>query len=222
MICGVFGLPGAGKTTFLTRCARRSMAGKSPLPGVSAHVRVYSNFECAGAYKLDFDKLGQVEYADCLILIDEIMLLCDCREWKTFSDSMKYFWSHHRHFNVDVIFCSQYWSDCDKKIRVLTDTYYLLTNLTHNISVAKPIWRNMGCERGNMIDGYQLAPPLSWVLIWRPAWYAYFDSFVKRDLPPAPVELWPGDAPPLRHGFVWRLRCLSAKLTDCIKSKFRV
>lgn len=218
MICGVFGLPGAGKTTFLTRCARRSMSGRRPLPGVAAHERVFTNFECAGAYKLDFENLGKMEYADCLILIDEIMLLCDCREWKNFSDSMKYFWSHHRHFNVDVIFCSQYWSDCDKKIRVLTDTYYLLGNLTANISVAKPIWRHMGVSNDQMYDGYQLAPPLQWVFIWRPAWYAYFDSFIRRELPPAPIEPWPGFAPKLKNGIFWRFKCLFSSSSPLIQT----
>ena len=53
---GVFGLPGAGKTTFLTKYAQRCLAGKSFLR-TPPHSRVFTNFMCAGCYKFDFDDL---------------------------------------------------------------------------------------------------------------------------------------------------------------------
>ena len=72
MIQGVFGLPRSGKSTYLARLAKK---------GFKKYERVYSNFYIKGCYQLDFDTLGKVEYKNCLILIDEISLFCDCRSY---------------------------------------------------------------------------------------------------------------------------------------------
>ena len=126
MIQGVFGLPGMGKSTFMTKCAVMSLKGKTFM-GVKPKKIVFTNFECQGCYKLDFDKLGLYNFCDCLILIDEIMLFADTRNFKTFPEHLKRgFFAKHRHSNIDIIWCSQYWDDCDKKIRVLTQKFYLM------------------------------------------------------------------------------------------------
>lgn len=46
--------------------------------------RIYSNFPLLGCYPLEWDSLGVLDYSDCLILIDEIMMLADSRAWKTY------------------------------------------------------------------------------------------------------------------------------------------
>ena len=115
MISGIFGLPGAGKSTFLAWCVdrvrrRRSLSvGFSLAGGVSLqdlcsrdYDRIYSNFPMLGCYPLDWDRLGVYEYSNCLILIDEIMMLCDSRAWKTYPENIKYFMSHHRKYAVDT------------------------------------------------------------------------------------------------------------------------
>lgn len=189
MIIGIFGLPGQGKSTFLTKCAHKCLRGKSFM-GIPAHQNVFTNFECTGCYKLDFDKLGVYCFEDALILIDEIMLLADSRDFKTFPARLKYFMSHHRHYHCDVIWCSQYWDDCDKKIRVLTDHYYLMQKYG-SFTVVKPIQRYLGTEGGKMVDDYRTAPPISWRFCYRPRWYKYFDSFTVKELPPIPnLEMW--------------------------------
>lgn len=94
MVQGVFGLPGSGKSTYLAKLAKKSF---------KKYDRVYSNFYIRGCYQLDFDTLGLVDYSDCLILIDEISLFCDCRNWKNFSSDMVYFWTNHRHYGVDIV-----------------------------------------------------------------------------------------------------------------------
>ena len=119
MIIGVFGLPGAGKTTFLASAAQHLLNGKKFL-GLSPSKVVFTNFYCKGCYKLDFDKLGIYNFSDCNILIDEIMLLADTRNFKTFPESLKRFFSQHRKTLGDghgCLWCSQYYDDCDKKIR---------------------------------------------------------------------------------------------------------
>lgn len=198
MVIGVFGLPGQGKTSFLTKVAQLNLRGKSFM-GIPVHDRVFTNFECKGCYKLDFDKLGIYHYENALILIDEIMLLADSRDFKTFPEHLKYFFSHHRHFGCTVLFCSQYWSDCDKRIRGVTDRYYLISASSFfPVSYIKPIIRDFTVDHGVITDGYNLAPPISWKFVYRPHWYTFFDSYTQRTLKPLEaLELWefPDDLP---------------------------
>lgn len=199
MIIGVFGLPGAGKSTFLACASQHLLNGKSFM-GLSPSKVVFTNFYCKGCYKLDFDKLGIYNFVDCNILIDEIMLLADTRNFKTFPESLKRFFSQHRKTLGDghgVIWCSQYYDDCDKKIRVLTHKYYLLEKgkIFTSFSFVKPILREMKPKHGTMSDQFVLGAPVTWKPIYRPKYYDAFDSYetLLKTLPP--VELIPWDVP---------------------------
>ena len=82
MIVGVFGLPGAGKSTFLTWLILRALKCKPLFIGhfsykkqigeFRTYKRVFSNIPIDGTYKLDFDALGKYDFNDSLIIIDEI------------------------------------------------------------------------------------------------------------------------------------------------------
>ena len=87
MVEGIFGLPGQGKSTYLAKLAKKAIKKK---------IKVYSNFYIKGCYKLDFDDLGVHDYSDCLILIDEISLFCDCRSWKNFNADLVYFFTKEK------------------------------------------------------------------------------------------------------------------------------
>ena len=191
MIQGVFGLPGMGKTTFLTKCAQMCLQGKVFM-GVKPKPIVFTNFECEGCYRLDFEKLGLYNFADCLILIDEIMLFADTRNFKTFPEHLKRFFAKHRHSNIDIIWCSQFWDDCDKKIRVLTQKFYLLERgkILKDFSFIKPIERHMGASNKKMNDEYVLAAPIEWRFVYRPKYYSKFDSFDREPLPPLELVSW--------------------------------
>ena len=190
MVIGVFGLPGMGKTTMLTAAAHASLSGKRFL-GIPPHDKVYTSFECPGCYQLDFSKFGKYKFENALIIIDEIMLYADSRDFKNFSDDQKYFWSHSRHANLTVLWASQQYDDCDKKIRGLTDHYYLLEKSKFlPVSYVKPIVRHLGARQGSFKDTVTLGAPLSWTFIWRPKYYKLFDSFVYRDLPPVDDVPW--------------------------------
>ena len=115
----VFGLPGSGKSTYLASLCKHY---------TKKNIKVYSNYYISGAYTLDFSRLGIDDYSDCVLLIDEISLLCDGRDWKAFTPELKYFFTNHRHYNVDIIACSQgYESDCDKRIRNCADSMYQIS-----------------------------------------------------------------------------------------------
>ena len=89
MISCLIGLPGSGKSTLLSYLAYRAIMHKS-INFHGFHVQtthydhVFSNFPANGAYKFDFDKLGYVDYKECLMLCDEIQLFADSRNFKEF------------------------------------------------------------------------------------------------------------------------------------------
>lgn len=195
MIIGVFGLPGAGKTTFLTSAAQHWLKGRSYM-GIAPAPTIFTNFYCEGCYKLDFDKLGIYNFSNCNILIDEIMLLADTRNFKTFPESLKSFFALHRKTlgdNHGVIWCSQYYDDCDKKIRVLTHKYYLLEKgkIFTSFSFVKPIIRDMKPKHGSMLDQFILGAPVTWRAVYRPKYYHNFDSYESKLKTLPPVELIP-------------------------------
>lgn len=178
MIQGVFGLPGSGKSTYLAKQARKAQ---------KKGVKVYSNFYIKGCYQLDFDDLGIHEYSDCLLLIDEISLFCDCRNWKNFDKNLVYFFTNHRHYNVDIIYCSQSYADCDKKIRNLTDSLYYIRSGFLGFSTVRLINKVFNVDT-DITEGYSLA---GWPeLVLRRRYYKMFDSFVRRPLPDNTSAPW--------------------------------
>ena len=132
MISALFGVPGAGKSLGLAWVARRAL--RKPNRPIylcgheisSGHSLVFSNFYLDGCYKLNYADLGKYRFEDCLILIDEIMMYSDSRDYKSFSSDLKFFFSQHRKFDIDIVWTSQSYDDSDKKIRNLTNNFFLI------------------------------------------------------------------------------------------------
>lgn len=177
MISGIFGLPGSGKSLFLGLIAQRAVKGKPinfktlSLGTLRSYKYVYTNFHCSGCYKLDYDKLGVVNYSDCLILIDEIMLLSDSRDYRKFTDNLKFFYSEHRKSNCDLIYASQSYDDVDKKIRNRTQRLYYIDLWLLEFSRVRQIDYYFDVSHGKINEGYSYAPPLSNFYFWRPHYY---------------------------------------------------
>lgn len=179
MIKGVFGLPRSGKTTYLAKLAFQAQKrGK----------KVYTNFYCKGCYTLDFDALGVNDYSDCLILIDEISLFCDSRSFKNYSDNHKYFFALHAHYGCDIVYCSQSYMDCDKKIRNVTDSLYQIKPWFFGLSRVRPIAKQFIIEKGAISEYYEVQGLGSFV--YRKRYYKMFDSFERKELPPNTETLW--------------------------------
>lgn len=179
MISAVFGLPRSGKTTFLSKIARKYQ--KKGIP-------VYSNFPCIGCYKLDFSTLGKLDYHDCVLLIDEISLLCDSRDWKNFSSELVYFFTHHGHYGVDIYYASQWITDCDVKIRRMTEDLYYIERWIFGFSKKYRIERTIDTSlSGEIVDSYAFRFGLPF---FRRRYYRMFDSFSRRKLPPVVNEKW--------------------------------
>lgn len=224
-IYGVFGLPGAGKTSFLTWLALRALQDKPLVLGRLAwkiyidefrpYKRVYTNFDVKGCYKLDFDALGVQDFSDCLILIDEIMLLCDSRDYKNFPVRLRNFLALHRHSRVTICYCSQGYADTDKRFRNLTDKIFYIEKCGKFTRVS-PIEKSWRIDQ-DIQEGYTLCPPIGSTWIYRPRYYTEFDSFERPDYLPNRAAPW--DCSPCgRCSFLRQITCPRAQI--CKEKKY--
>ncbi len=183
MISGIFGLPGSGKSLFLGMIAQRAVQGKNiNFHGLSLGSRrkydyVYTNFSCSGCYKLEYDKLGIYNYENCLILVDEIMLLSDARDYKNFSDNLKLFYSEHRKSKCDFIYASQGYKDVDLKIRNRTEQYYYIKDSFFEFSRVRRIDFFFDIINFNITEGFSFAPLATDFFFWRPKYYDNINSY---------------------------------------------
>ena len=197
MICGVFGLPGAGKSTFLTWLVLRALKKKPLYVGhlgfkrylgdCRTYQKIYSNIPIDGTYQLNFDDLGKVSFDNSLIVIDEIGTLCDSRNWKDFDSDLRDFLSLHRHHRCDIIYCSQA-LDTDKKIRDRTALVFYIERFG-GFTRIRPIKKDWLIKK-QITENYNLAPPLASTYIWRRLYYSAFDSFAAEEYPVNPAPLW--------------------------------
>lgn len=185
MIYEIFGLPRSGKTTTLCAIGQSVLNGKNFLDfRAKNYERVFSTFFCRGLNKLNFEDLTKYDFSNSLVLIDEISLYCDNRNYKNFDSDLLYFFKMHGHYNIDLVWCSQSYQDADKKVRDVTDTvYYLEQSRIPNFSTIKKIYHNIDFKKGQIIEAYDLAPFYKAKYIYRPKWYDYFNSYEHKEQP---------------------------------------
>lgn len=192
MITGMFGFPRAGKTTTLAYFSQRAIAGKPLFIGhgffrtyITEHTKynkIFSTVPLPGCFQLDFDMLGHYNYHDCLIIIDEISHFCDCRDWKNFTSDLRYFFTMHGHYNVDIIYCGQNYKDCDKKITNMT-MQLLKIQKRGGFTIITPMKAKECTVNGIPELRFVDAPPLGRTFIRRKKYYSLFDSFDRKQLP---------------------------------------
>lgn len=183
MVSGFFGLPGCGKSTFLAMLAQKEL--RRIAKGKSKYKHVLTNFYCSGCEVIDYQQLGHFEIRDSLILLDEITLDADSRNFKQFDSYHKYFFLMHRHYGCDVVYFTQQYDAVDKKIRDITSELWFVQKVAW-FSCAKRIWRvlEINEQTKEIVQGYRFSNlieilfmrPRKWC--FRPFWYRYFDSFV--------------------------------------------
>ena len=203
MITGMFGVPGCGKTTFLAKFAHKEL--KKISKGKSKYKYVFTNFYCAGCYRLDFKQLNNYKVYDSLILNDEISLDADNREYKSFGAGVRNFLILHRHLNNDLIYFTQDFGKVDKVIRALTnDLWYVsksVAPLLNRFSVARRIYRQISINEftSELTLGYRFSTFFEALfvsnkkIVYRPFYYKYFDSYDElqlTDIPILPLREW--------------------------------
>ena len=189
MIQGFIGTPGCGKTTMLSAIAYKEF--KSREKGKGRYKYIYSNFYLKGAYKIDINDLGKYYLHDCLILLDEITLDVDSRDYKNFSQRLKEFFILHRHFNIDIVYATQDPSRVDKTIRNITYSLWYVSRpvlpFFRRFVRANRIFRNLNINEytSELTLGYRFSKFLERlfvtgrcnIIIYSPKYYDLFDSF---------------------------------------------
>lgn len=206
MITGFFGVPGVGKTTVAVMFARRAL--KKIKRGKSPYKHVLTNFECKGCEKINFTDIGVYDVQESLIILDELTIDADNRDFKNFKKTSVEGFIYHRHYLCDILYFTQDYNAVDKKIRNLTqDLYFLRRSLVFPFSLFTRYKRIFRCIDINdltkeIITGYRfpnlweaflsLISPLSLGgFCFRPLYYKYFDSFSQPlKLKPFKYESW--------------------------------
>lgn len=212
MITGIFGVPGVGKNTVATMIAQNALK-----KGKYSHV--YTSFACEGCEKIEFKDLMKYRTPNSLVVFDEMGVDADGREFKNFPNEIRDFLVYHRHDFADLIYCTQDYSNVDKKIRQLThELWYLESNcipILCNFTRGTRIYRTIAINEltSELILGYRF-PKISerifrksMMTVWRPKWYKYFDSW----------ELGPLESRPILSSEKWEIvkRDVVQKLNDC-------
>ena len=191
MITGYFGLPGCGKSTFLAKLAQKYISQ-------GYRVFVHEDSPVDGCYLFKWEDLGRFDMSNSVILIDEISLKADNRDYKNLQDHIKKFFILHRHYHCDIIWFTQQYDGVDRKIRELTTCLYYIRSagmFSYAIRIDRFIWVHK--EQKQILVGYKISGFLRLLFAWlngsmkicfRPRYYKYFDSF---EAPPLPPKLYP-------------------------------
>ncbi len=179
----VFGKKGSGKSTYLCKLAKSYLKKK---------YIVYTNMtDCRipGVRLIDPDKLGDFvpEPRSC-VLLDEVGMLYDNRNFKSFKPSVRDFFKLQRHYHCVVYLASQSF-DVDKKLRDLTDRMFLVNALFPWLSLIRPITKKIGLVEASsqgesrIVDNLKFGSIFSWKFIFIPKYIKSFDSFLAPEKP---------------------------------------
>lgn len=185
MIVGYFGVPGCGKSTLLTKIAIKEQRKIR-----KRYDHIYTiNLEISGTEHITFKDLEEYKIKNSLILIDEITMSADNREFKTFSKGARDFFILHRHLGCDIIYATQNFENVDKKIRDLTSELWYMSKsvapLLKQFTTAKRIYRqiNINEHTSELTLGYRFCNLIETIfvsnfkIVYRPRWYNYFDTW---------------------------------------------
>lgn len=174
----VFGKKGCGKTTYLTKLTQKYLKKGRP---------VYSTEFVAGAYKIEPEDVGITQFPEgSVILMDEVGMIYDNRNFKNFKPEVRDYFKLQRHYKHTVFLFSQTF-DVDLKLRNLTDSMYMLVNYFGVLTVGKQIKRRLVVVKPSpesesriadelVITPFFLTPFGARVFIWIPNWVKFFDS----------------------------------------------
>ena len=189
----VFGKKGSGKTTFLTKTAFRALKAGKP---------VFSTVFIPGVQLFDVQDIGRMSFPPgSVILIDEVGMIWDNRNFKNFRMDVRDYFKLQRHYRHTVYLFSQTF-DVDVKLRNLTDAMYLLRCHMGWLSIARRIRRDIviveptGESESRIADSLEFEPvwlslfgARTIVFTFIPAWVKLFSSFEAPELFPTVSRL---------------------------------
>lgn len=185
MIKCYFGVPGVGKSTILVKIARKEQKRL-----IKKYDNIYSiNIDIKGVERIKYDDLRKYRFSNALILIDEITMDADNRNFKSFTEEERDFYILHRHLGVDIIYATQNFENVDKKIRDLTSELWYMEKsaipFLRQITTSKRIYRKITINEytSDLKLGYRFCSFTEMLfnknmeITYRRPLYKYFDSF---------------------------------------------
>lgn len=189
----VFGKKGSGKSSYLIKLAYRYL---------KRGWVVYTNMDdCVipGVRIININHIGDyVPEAHSLLLLDEVGMVWDNRDFKKFRTEVRDFFKLQRHYKVLCYLASQTF-DVDKKIRDLTDGMMLCTNFMTAWSLGRTISRRFvlttpqGDSESRISEQLVFEPFWRWHLTYIPRYAKGYDSFQTPEKPALPYK----ENPPL-------------------------
>lgn len=179
----VFGKKGCGKSTTICKLAIKYHK-------LGWNIFVSEKISLPYAHQIIPSKIFTYNFpAKSVILIDEVGMLWDNRDFKNFDKKVRDWFKLQRHHKCKVYLFSQSF-DIDKKLRDLTDEMYLLVNRFRVFSWGKKINKKIvltlaESDRPSTIaenlqfDPLIFAPFGSRFFTYIPKYHKYFDSFAK-------------------------------------------
>lgn len=175
----IFAKKGQGKSTLLTKMA---------LQHLKRGWDVYSTEPIPGCHLIAPEDIGYFEFPwHSLVVIDEIGMIWDNRNFKSFKPEVRDWFKLQRHRKIKVICASQSF-DVDKKIRDLADDMFLLQKKFRVFSYGKRILKILditeatGDSESRIVDNLKF-DSIFWfwagsrTLTFIPAWTKYFNTF---------------------------------------------
>lgn len=185
----IFGKKGSGKSTYLTKLAVKYL---------KRGWNVYTNMDdllIPGVRFFDIQHLGQyVPEAHSLLLLDEVGMIWDNRDFKAFRTDVRDFFKLQRHYKVIVYMASQTF-DVDKKIRDLTDGMFLQSSFLRVFSLGRRIRRTVTLTQSTSEAESRICEDLKWSPIWQwkltfiPRWANKFDTAALPEKPKLAYQL---------------------------------
>lgn len=179
----IFGKKGSGKSTLLAKYAVRYRA---------RGWHVFSTEPILGTVQISYEDIGHRNFPPrSLIIIDEVGMIWDNRNFKSFDSAVRDWFKLQRHDHLTVVMASQTF-DVDKKIRDLCDEMYLVKPFLRVWTYGRRILR-VPCLVEASGDGpSRIDENLkfdSLLFFWCgavfftfiPHWTQYFDSFARRN-----------------------------------------
>lgn len=179
----IFGKKGSGKTTLLTKLA---------IQHIKKGWSVYSTIDIPGTIKFNVDDIGYKVFPEnSCVLIDEVGMIWDNRDFKNFKPAVRDYFKFQRQYKNKVYLFSQTF-DIDLKLRNLTDEMYLLTNCIRVFSLQRRIIKRITINNASensggvssLVDEYRFDSPLfgGWKFTFIPRYVAFFKSYDPKKL----------------------------------------
>lgn len=170
---------GAGKSTTIRKLCQQYIRRGIP---------VYANMEdikINGVHVYDTMDLGRYKVENAYMVVDEVSLFFDNRNYKQTSKEFIRWLRSVRHHRLRVdLFTQSY--DCDKKIRTMCDDIYIGVKYFRVLTVWRRLRKNVAIKEAAMdresqiVDELKFTPwwiPGSILLTYIPKYVKYFDSY---------------------------------------------